>query len=444
MALQELKTMFPLLEAIVSFIDEGVIIATRDGNIIFQNPAAGELLGIKSSEPIKSLKEAGTVDLINCLEEARAASFAKGQKPAPGRTAMFELRIRTDKGYRDLEFHFCLSNHMTGDLILLIMRDRTPQRRLEAVLNRPSSDLITKDPVMLDVFERIEQIAPTEASVLIQGESGTGKTQIARMIHRKSHRSEKAMVELNCAAIPETLIESELFGHKKGAFTGATQDRIGRFQSADGSTLFLDEISELPLHLQAKLLRVIQDKAFEPVGADRPVKVDVRIIAAANQNLRDMVDEGTFRADLYYRLAVIPIHIPALRDRPGDIPLLLQYFCHNLESRGYPSDIECGTEAMRMMMDYPWPGNVRELENAVEHALICARDKKVSPEALPQDVRNYCEMRPVTDKGDEDNHMRLEIISALTRAEGNKLQAARELGIDRTTLWRRMRKLNLQ
>ncbi len=436
--------MFPLLEAIVSFIDEGVIIATRDGNVIFQNPAAGELLGIKSSEPIKSLKEAGAVNLIDCLEEAGKASGAKEKQRPQGHTAMFELRVRTNSGYRDLEFHFCLSNRMTGDLILLIMRDRTQQRRLEAVLNRPSSDLITNDPAMLEVFDRIEQIAPTEASVLIQGESGTGKTQIARMIHRKSHRSGKAMVELNCAAIPETLIESELFGHKKGAFTGATQDRTGRFQSADGSTLFLDEISELPLHLQAKLLRVIQDKSFEPVGADHPVKVDVRIIAAANQNLRDMVDEGTFRADLYYRLAVIPIHIPALRDRPGDIPLLLQYFCHNLESRGYPNDIECGTEAMRMMMDYPWPGNVRELENAVEHALICARDKKVSPEALPQDVRNYCDMRPAMDKGHEDSHMRMEIISALAKADGNKLQAARELGIDRTTLWRRMRKLNLQ
>ncbi|PLX45487.1 MAG: hypothetical protein C0605_00880 [Hyphomicrobiales bacterium] len=336
---------------------------------------------------------------------------------------------------------------MTGDMMLLIVRDRTAKRRLEAVLDRSGSDLITNDPQMLAVLERVQQVAPTDASVLVQGESGTGKTHIARMVHHNSQRADKPLVEVNCAAIPESLIESELFGHVKGAFTGASQERSGRFLSADGGTLFLDEVGEIPLHLQAKLLRVIQDKEFEPVGSDKPVKVDVRIIAASNQNLRQNVDNGEFRSDLYYRLAVIPLYIPALRERPGDIPLLLQYFCHNLERRGYADDVECGAEAMRMMMDYPWPGNVRELENAVEHALICAVNKKVSPESLPQDVRVYADSRqaPSAEQNPEDRYgrMRQDIVIALDQADGNKSKAAEALGIDRSTLWRRMRKMNI-
>ena len=208
---------------------------------------------------------------------------------------------------------------------------------------------------MIEITAMMEHIAPTKASVLLQGESGTGKSLLARMIHQRGERHKAPLVEINCAAIPETLLESELFGHVKGAFTGATQDREGRLQAAHGGTLFLDEISELPLHLQPKLLKALEEQAFQMVGSDKTVNVDVRIIAASNQNLRELVDAGDFRADLYYRLAVIPVEIPALRDRPGDIPLLIHYICDQLVSRGYPDNLECDKESMQLMMDYPGP-----------------------------------------------------------------------------------------
>ena len=345
-----------ILEAVVSYIDEGVIIANQAGKTIYQNPAAGVLLGNPGNEPIQRLKEIGK---FNLQRAALRAAIESGDVDAAGKPrgnfVSFEKELRLDGDSRVLEFHTGLVDNPSGKqrLRLFLITDRTEQRRLEAVYETGQREFKTKDPRMLDIVRRIHQIAQTNASVLLQGESGTGKTQLARMIHEASTRKQYPFVEVNCAAIPDTLIESELFGHIKGAFTGANQDRPGRFQSANLGTLFLDEISEIPLHLQAKLLRAIQDQEFEMVGSDSPVKVNIRIITASNRNLRDMVDSGKFRPDLYYRLAVIPLTVPALRNRPGDIPLLINYFFSKLALRGYTNNMECNPEAMRMLMNYP-------------------------------------------------------------------------------------------
>jgi len=422
--------LIPMLEAVVSYIDEGIIIADKQGKIVYINPAASRLLDNNSTQ----LQCLSDIKAFNFQRTLLRAAIQSGEVDAAGRPSgrfvNFEERLQFENDDRYLEFHTgfvdCVDHNEKMRLILI--RDRTEQRRIEAVYKNRQAGFETNDPGMLEVVHRIQQIAPSDAFVLLQGDSGTGKTMLGRMIHNLSRRTQAPYVEVNCAAIPESLIESELFGHKKGSFTGATADRAGRFQSAHQGTLFLDEISEIPLHLQAKLLRAIQDQELEMVGSDKTVKVDVRVITASNRNLRDMVDAGEFRADLFYRIAVIPLTVPSLRARPGDIPLLINHFCVLLAARGYPTDIECNQEAMRMMMNYPWPGNVRELENAVEHGIICAVNKQVEPESLPQDICNYF-------RSDPDEEQKIH--------DTGKSDAASILGIDRTTLWRRMQRLGI-
>ena len=441
----------PILEAIVSYIDEGVIIADPTGNVIYQNPSAMQLFGM-DNEPVTRLRDIGSFNLQKAM--LRAAIDA-GEMDAAGRPTgqfvRFEHKVDVNDTIRYLQFHCGLINTTTKNerLRLIMIRDKTEQRQLEAVFDSSLQEMSTNDPRMIEILSRIQQIAPTDASLLLQGESGTGKTQLARMIHRFSRRSHMPFVEINCAAIPESLIESELFGHIKGAFTGASHERTGRFQSAHNGTLFLDEITEMPLHLQAKLLRAVQDQEFEMVGSDKTIKVDVRIISASNRNLKDMVNNGEFRADLFYRLAVIPLTIPSLRNRPGDIPVLIEHFCRKLSQRGYnTADLECSNDAMRVMMDYPWPGNVRELENAVEHGVICATGNNVEIESLPQDIRDYqqgdlLEKRNLSHERRESDKFRSNIEAALKQCGNNKAKAAQLLGIDRSTLWRRMQKLNI-
>lgn len=445
-----LGELMPVVEAFVSHIDEGVIVADNNGKVLYHNPSASEVLALDGSRPPTEIRRLGG---INVQKSLLKAAIDAGEVDAAGRPSgnfvRFEEKLTVAGSVRFLEFNSGLVHLPDSDarVRLIIIHDRTGQKQLEAVLSGSSSSgLVTKDPKMLDIIARIQQIAPTNAFAVLQGESGTGKTQLARLVHKLSRRANQPFIEVNCAAIPESLIESELFGHVKGAFTGAVQDRPGRFQAAHKGTLFLDEVGEIPLNLQAKLLKVLQDQEFEMVGSDKSVKVDVRVISASNSNLREAVDRGDFRADLYYRLAVIPIQVPPLRERPGDIPLLIQHFCETLVARGYPADVQCSPEAMRMMMNYPWPGNVRELANAVEHGLVCSDEGTVLPESLPQDVRNYTEggiRRPALRRDADDDEQRRVILEALDQAKGSRAVAATLLGIDRTTLWRRMQKLEL-
>ncbi|MBF0251415.1 MAG: sigma 54-interacting transcriptional regulator [Alphaproteobacteria bacterium] len=454
--------MDPLFETLMSCVSDGILVTDEDGGILCLNNAFRELLdgsGPGAADEAAALRRLGLDRFLAMAGRATCPATATAAHPHGSPLERFirvKERVRSGGATRDMEFLCGTIGLPDGgrSLKVVISQDRGRDGGLPIQPDPDGPGFITNDREMVSILSRLEQIAQSTAPVLLMGESGTGKTQIARMIHAYGPRAHKPLVELNCAAIPEQLLESELFGHVKGAFTGATQNRKGRFQAANGGVLLLDEIGEFPLHLQAKLLRAIQDQRFEPVGSDETVEVDVRVISATNQNLRNMVNDGRFRADLFYRIAVVPMKIPPLRERVGDIPLLLKHFCTNLQARGYPDDVTCTPEAMRMMMDYPWPGNVREMLNAVEHAYICAIDKAVLPESLPQDIRHFAMgarfkgMRPLTRfahahpvqaQGGEDADIR----RALELAGGNKSEAAKALGIDRTTLWRRMRKLGM-
>lgn len=310
--------------------------------------------------------------------------------------------------------------------------------------------IVGSSKVMARVFEIVRKVADTEASVLITGESGTGKELVARSIHNHSSRRDAPFIAINCAAIPRDLLESELFGHVRGAFTGAIKDKIGRFQLADGGTLFLDEVGELPLELQPKLLRALQEKVVEPVGGIKPYKLDVRVVAATNLDMENALADATFREDLYYRLAVIPIHLPPLRERADDIALLLHYFCgkHGAERVSFDNG------AMTALSSYRWPGNVRELENLVERLLIMRGGDTITLEDLPDKIRNGGMVHgavpiPVNVVNLPDEGYSLEqlerevVVSALERNAWNQTTAAKFLRIPRHTLLYRMEKYGI-
>jgi DNA-binding NtrC family response regulator len=297
-----------------------------------------------------------------------------------------------------------------------------------------------------ELMATVEKIAPTDATVLLTGESGTGKELIARAIHYESGRSDKDFIAVNCAAIPKELIESELFGHVKGAFTGAVRDKKGKFELADGGTLFLDEISELRIELQAKLLRVIQERVIEPVGAERRTEIDVRLIAATNVNLKERVAEGKFREDLYYRLNVIPLHVPSLRERREDIRVLVPEF---LRKFGPGQKIEASPDLMEALENYDWPGNIRELENLVERMVILRKKDVLTIDDLPDDfaapvsvVHADSQLRPSDSLTFHEAEKKL-IVDALNKTGWNKSKAAKRLNIPRHILIYRMKKYGI-
>lgn len=298
--------------------------------------------------------------------------------------------------------------------------------------------VITEDPVMIERLALARRAASTPLSVLIEGESGTGKELFARLIHRASDRSSGALVRVNCAALPENLLESELFGHVRGAFTGAHQDRQGRFELADGGTIFLDEVGEIPLPVQAKLLRVLQEGEFERVGESVTRTVDVRVIAASNRQLEEEVRRGTFREDLYYRLNGITLHIPPLRERKGDVSLIAGHFVARIGS-GTGETKHLSSEVIRALEAHPWKGNVRELENVISRAVYLARGTTIQLDDLPEEFRSApTESEPVSLEEVEREHIRKTIASTESLEE-----AARLLGIDPATLWRKRKKFGL-
>ena len=309
----------------------------------------------------------------------------------------------------------------------------------------PPGGLLGRSPSMRTVFEIIERVAPTDATVLVTGETGTGKELVARAIHELSGRADGPFLAVNCAALAEGVLESELFGHVRGAFTGAERNRTGLFGAADGGTLLLDEIGDVSLGMQHRLLRVLQEKEFTPVGAVKPVSVDVRVVAATNRDLRAEMEAGRFRDDLYYRLNVVRIELPPLRERREDIPLIAESFFRRV---GLPPHAACSPLAMRQLQAHRWPGNVRELLAALESARIQSGARRIEAQHLPPDVR-----RPAGREDDTSaryrqesppEHERTAIAKALTESGGARATAAERLGMSRTTLWRKMKQYGLE
>lgn len=314
------------------------------------------------------------------------------------------------------------------------------------------ANVIGESPVMQEVFEIVQQVAPTRATVLVLGESGTGKEMIAKAIHQLSPRARQPLVTVHCAALSATLLESELFGHEKGAFTGAHERRIGRFEQAQGGTLFLDEIGEIDATIQIKLLRFLGERTFERVGSNKTLNADVRLVAATNKNLENLVKAGTFREDLYFRLKVVELDLPPLRARTVDIPLLAQSFLREFASENGKNVNEFTPEALEALLAYGWPGNVRELRTAVEHAVVLCRGEKISLRDLPASVRAKAPVAAPDSTGMviAQNDLTVQeaekqlIIRALKDAGGNRTTAAKKLGISRRTLHRKLHTYHLE
>ena len=331
--------------------------------------------------------------------------------------------------------------------VVLVLHDVTELEAIRDQLGnrRGIHGIIGRHRTMQEIYELVEKLADSDATVLVLGESGTGKELVASAIHHSSHRRAGPFVKVNCAALSESLFESELFGHVKGAFTGALRDKVGRFELAQAGTIFLDEIGDVSLAVQVKLLRVLQERQIKRVGSSETVDVDCPVISATNQDLTRSLAEERFRSDLFYRLNVMPIEVPPLRQRREDIPLLVDYFVELFRARTGRKIHDVDDAALQLLTDYPWPGNVRELENAIEHAFIRCRGEVILARCLPPHLQPSASPPPthVEAQAPTVTDERASVLRALEKSQWNRNEAARQLGMHRTTLWRKMREFDL-
>jgi PAS domain S-box-containing protein len=428
----------PAGERILQAVAIGVIAVDRQRRVTYLNRAAAQIAGIDPAEALgrtcrevfKSSLCEGDCPLQKVLETGgaqynREAVFIRqeGRSVVPVEVSVSPLTDRQGRVVGGVE------TIQTRGLASLLAAER----------DFSWGDFIGESPQVQRIFEMLKVVAPTGVTILIEGATGTGKDLLARIIHQESPRTGRPFIKVNCAALPENLLESEMFGYAKGAFTGADRDKPGRFQLADGGTIFLDEVSELPLSLQAKLLRVIEDREFYPLGARKTARVDVRILAASNRPLHRQVKAGQFREDLFYRLNVIRVDVPPLAERRQDIPLLIRTFIQR-------KNVERGTficrfdpPALDKLLNYHYPGNVRELENILEHACLLCQGDVVQAEHLPWSLRGEWPP-PEAAAAHPGGEERQRLVAALESQGWNRTRAAQSLGIDRTTLWRRMKR----
>jgi PAS domain S-box-containing protein len=433
-------------KVILDSIADGVFTVDKDWNITSFNRAAERITGIASEKAIGQ----------KCFDVLRANICQN--KCAIRRTLktaeeIIDLPVNIlDKEGKiiPISISTAVLKDEIGNIIggVETFRDLSALEVLKKQISRQYSfeDIISKNYDMQAIFNILPDIAESDSTVIIEGESGTGKELFARAIHNVSRRKKGPFVAVNCGALPENLLESEFFGYKRGAFTDAKKDKPGRFALAEGGTLFLDEVGDLPLFLEAKLLRVLQEKEYEPLGATGSVKTDVRIISATNHNLSEMVAQKTFREDLFYRLNIVKIVLPPLRKRKEDIPLLVDHFIIKLAANKGKNITGISDDVLRLFMTYDFPGNVRELENLLEHAFVMCRDGEIKSEHLSKEFREAVKTDTIHFHEiylrDRNKKTEVEFIEeALRRNKGHRGNTARELGINPSTLWRKMKKI---
>jgi PAS domain S-box-containing protein len=445
---------------IVNTINDGLMFIGPEGSILMVNKAFETLTGYTSKEAIGmscdmlgcdvcektmqtdqhsvwcKLFENGQQDMIKCrcLVKCKNGNFIPVLKNASvlwdeNQTALGVVETLTD--ISELE--------KLDEKVHILSRQRDQENDFLGLVGKSSE--------MLNVFDMIRKAAVSNAPVIILGESGTGKELVANAIHLCGSRKNGPFIQLNCAALNEAVLESELFGHTKGAFTGAFNNRVGRFEAANHGDFFLDEIGDIPLSIQTKLLRVLESGQFERVGDISPIKVDVRIITATNKNLEELIDTNKFRQDLFFRINVIPIHLPPLRNRKEDIPLLINSFISHLNMRTGKTISGVSHNAMELFMDYPWPGNIRELKNAMEYAFVTTEGHSIQLDNLPKKISSQQKSSPspvlaLTARDNLPNE-KLQLINALKQTNGNQTKAAKILDINRVTVWNRMKKYGI-
>ena len=439
---EELERHRSRLESIFSSVQDAIITVDTKMNVIEANKAAEKICGFKldTGQPFK-----------DCTTECDQSCLEVLQETLKTRTTIRDYQIEC--GHRDRSKLIAMVN--TSPLLdsgenfmgaVLVIRDITRLTHLEEELKERHhfQNIIGKSEKMQKVYNLLKILANQITTVLITGGSGTGKEVAAKALHYGGARANGPFVTVNCSALAESLLESELFGHVKGAFTGADRDKVGRFEAADGGTILLDEIGDISPLIQLKLLRVLQEKEFDRVGESNPRKVDVRVLASTNRNLKEAIRTGEFREDLYYRLNVIEINLPPLRERYEDIPLLINHFCEVFQ-KSYEKNISgVSDEVMQAFMNHAWPGNVRELEHAIERAFVLCRDQTIQLEHIPSEIRDYTPAHIYKRLPEDSNNDDPEAIRrALEKTDWNISKAARLLGISRWTLYRRFQKYNI-
>lgn len=429
--------------AIMDSVADGLFTVDEGMHITHFNKAAEEITGVSAADALGK----------PCYEifrsEACTGACPMVEAIATGQSIQREVDIVDRKGRKKLisvsasTLYDAAGNVMGG---VETVRDLTPINAIKEEIREKYSfrSLVSRNPAMRRLFDVMEDIAASNATVFLHGESGTGKELFARAIHDLSPRREGPMVIVNCGALPETLLESEIFGVRKGAFTGATENRPGRLEMCNGGTFFLDEIGDLPLPLQVKLLRVLENHEFQPLGARSPIKADVRFITATHRNLEEMVAEGTFRQDLFFRINIVTLHIPPLRDRREDIPLLVDMALQRFNLTYNKKVRSVAPEVLKLFLTHSFPGNVRELLNLIEQSVILCRGTEITLDHLPTSFLGQTQEQAQSVRRSGKMPTAGELQSLLNRYSGNRIEVARELNIDRTTLWRWMKRLGVK